>query len=57
METRAMKLLVHSFCADVHPRGGLELCSYWQLLGIMHLVCELLIPKRLHLAIIKFKTD
>lgn len=57
METRAMKLLVHSFCADVHPRGGLELCSYWQLLGIMHLVCELLIPKRSHLAIIKFKTD
>lgn len=24
MEAHAMKLLVHSFCADVNTRGGLE---------------------------------
>lgn len=29
VETHAMKLPVHSFCADVNARGGLELCSYW----------------------------
>lgn len=27
-ETHAMKLLVHSFCADVNARGRLELCSH-----------------------------
>lgn len=29
LELRAtLKLLVHSFCADVNVRGGLEICTY-----------------------------
>lgn len=28
METHAMKLLVHRFCADVSVREGLKICSY-----------------------------
>lgn len=29
METNAIKLPVHCFCADVNVRGTLELCNYW----------------------------
>lgn len=29
MVSQAMKFLVHSFCAGVNPRGGLDLCKYW----------------------------
>lgn len=28
METCATKSLVHSFCADINVKGGLELCSF-----------------------------
>lgn len=29
MESNAIKLPVHWFCADVNVRGALELCNYW----------------------------
>lgn len=36
IETHAMKLPVHSLCADVYGRGGLDLCSYLALQTFMH---------------------
>lgn len=59
METYTMKLPVHTFCADVNPRGVLEVWNYWWISCTMCLSTgwDAVISKCFHFAKIQFTVD